>query len=101
MGRLIEYLLELVVVLIVGRLLGGTLRHFFGAATLHMPDGSPRTRKERSRPQTVRGEMVRDPVCRMFVATELSHRLEWRGQTLHFCSKECLEAYRKTAAAAG
>jgi YHS domain-containing protein len=41
------------------------------------------------------GKMVRDPVCGMFVSTELSHQLTEQGQTLHFCSRECLERYQK------
>jgi len=41
------------------------------------------------------GEMVRDPVCGMFVATELSQQLRLGAQTLHFCSRECLEKFQK------
>jgi YHS domain-containing protein len=43
----------------------------------------------------VRGETARDPVCGMFVSTELSHRLTRGKETLHFCSRECLERYEK------
>ncbi|MGH9453009.1 MAG: YHS domain-containing protein, partial [Terriglobia bacterium] len=43
------------------------------------------------------GKTVRDPVCGMFVSTELSHRLNWHGEVLHFCSEECLQNYRKSA----
>jgi YHS domain-containing protein len=39
--------------------------------------------------------MARDPVCGMFVSTELSRRLNRGGQTLHFCSDECLEKFRR------
>ena len=41
------------------------------------------------------GEMVRDPVCGMFVATELSQKLSRGGNTVHFCSRECMEKYQK------
>jgi YHS domain-containing protein len=44
-----------------------------------------------------RGEMVRDPVCGMFVATELSQKLKRGGSTVHFCSLECMDKYRKDA----
>jgi len=44
-----------------------------------------------------RGEMARDPVCGMFVSTELSQRLRRGAGTLHFCSRECLEKYQKDA----
>ena len=36
--------------------------------------------------------------CGMFVSTEVSHRLTQGTQTLHFCSRECLERYQKEAA---
>ena len=42
-----------------------------------------------------RGEMARDPVCGMFVSTELSHQLRRGADTLHFCSRECLEKFQK------
>jgi len=44
-----------------------------------------------------RGETARDPVCGMFVSTELSRRLERNGEVLHFCSDECMEKYRAEA----
>jgi YHS domain-containing protein len=46
---------------------------------------------------THRGEMARDPVCGMFVATELSQQLRRGADTLHFCSRECLEKFQKDA----
>jgi YHS domain-containing protein len=44
-----------------------------------------------------RGEMARDPVCGMFVATELSQQLRRGTDTLHFCSRECLDKFKKDA----
>lgn len=44
------------------------------------------------------GKTARDPICGMFVSTELSHRLTRGTETLHFCSRECLEHYQKDAA---
>jgi YHS domain-containing protein len=41
--------------------------------------------------------MARDPVCGMFVSTELSQQLKRGTGTLHFCSRECLEKYAKGA----
>jgi len=31
----------------------------------------------------------------MFVSTEVSQQLRRGGDTLHFCSRECLEKYQK------
>jgi YHS domain-containing protein len=42
-----------------------------------------------------RGEMARDPVCGMFVSTELSQQLRRGADTVHFCSRECMEKYQK------
>ena len=44
-----------------------------------------------------RGEMARDPVCGMFVSTELSQQLRRGAETLHFCSRDCLEKFQKDA----
>ena len=43
----------------------------------------------------IKGETARDPVCGIFVSTEVSYRLTEHGETLHFCSPECRERYRK------
>jgi YHS domain-containing protein len=42
-----------------------------------------------------RAEMARDPVCGMFVSTELPHHLRRGKDSLHFCSRECLEKFLK------
>ncbi len=92
MLRLLVYLTYVVLLAVALRVLGQLLRHLFAAPRIHFwfsrSAGPPR--------QTTRGETARDPVCGMFVSTELSHRLTAGGQTLHFCSRECLERYQKT-----
>lgn len=101
MGRLLAYLFDLIAVYLVGRLLSRTFRQGFGTA--HGGPGSGQASPPAgSRPggQAVPGEMVRDPVCGMFVSTELTHRLNEAGRTLHFCSQECLERYQKVGAGA-
>ncbi len=101
MARLLAYLFDLIVVYIVGRLLSRTFQQLFG--TTHGPVSGSATRPpagSRSGSETIRGQVVRDPVCGMFVSTELSHRLNEAGQTLHFCSQECLERYQKAGAMA-
>ncbi|HLW79161.1 MAG TPA: hypothetical protein VKU44_06125 [Terriglobia bacterium] len=95
MGRLFAYLVDLVLAIVVGKLLNRALQSFFGTspsggAASATPRG-PRSRA--SRTETV-GAMERDPVCGMFVSTELSHRLSQDGRTLHFCSQDCLNRYQ-------
>jgi YHS domain-containing protein len=51
-------------------------------------------------PSSTGGNTARDPVCGMFVSTEVSHRLSENGKVLHFCSEKCLHAYQKSAARA-
>lgn len=45
-----------------------------------------------------RGEMARDPQCGMFVSTELSQKMRRGGETLHFCSRSCLEKFQEDSA---
>ena len=37
--------------------------------------------------------LFRDPWCGTYVSAEISRKLEQAGQTLHFCSEECLARY--------
>jgi len=41
--------------------------------------------------------LVRDPVCGMHVAEELSIPLRERGELVHFCSVACREKYVESA----
>lgn len=40
-------------------------------------------------------EMVQDPVCGTWVPASQALRLEWKGQSFHFCSQECREKFRQ------
>lgn len=99
MIRLLLYIVEFLVVMLLWRSFGRALQHLFGGAnpSAHGGRNSPR---ETGQPPGVTGQTARDPTCGMFVSTELSHRLRRGGETLHFCSPECLERYRKQTAEA-
>jgi YHS domain-containing protein len=95
MGEFIGYFLDAIFALMMLRMLYGALRHFLSprpaaSAGRRSAEGSP--------PASAGSQMVRDPECGMFVSTELSHRLRKGGETLHFCSQDCLEKYRARAA---
>ena len=97
MGRLLSYFVELVFVIVVSKMLGRALQSIFS------PVAPPRREKPAERePRDSGGVRVgktgRDPICGMFVSTELSHRLVCGSETLHFCSRECLERYQKEMA---
>jgi YHS domain-containing protein len=94
----------LTVFVLLGRLLGRFASLFVKPGTpqawswsWHVGGGPP----GQPRPPTqslIEGRMARDPLCGMFVSTEVSQRLTEQGTTLHFCSPECLERYRKESA---
>jgi len=92
MTRFLLYLLNFVFVIIIGWILNRILGRLFGAPA--NPSGSrsvPRSGSAR----VIEGQTARDPVCGMFVSTELSQRLTRGKETLHFCSRACLERYQK------
>lgn len=93
MMRLLAYLFDLIVFVVIARLVGLIFQRLFG--TPRAFHWSSRGAAPQAAPDTRRGETVRDPVCGMFVSTELSHQLKRDGQTLHFCSPECMERYQK------
>jgi len=96
MFALLEYLFDLIVVIIIGRLLTRAMKSLFRTPPAS-PGGSP-SGSGHSGGTMQSGETARDPVCGMFVSTELSHKLSRGAQTLHFCSQDCLERYQKNAA---
>jgi|SRR5579875_2210979 YHS domain-containing protein len=98
MARLIDIIFDLILLIVVARMLVAAFRRFLGSATTRSSQPGPASWQQDKR-ETVHGETARDPVCGMFVSTELSHRLEWHGKLLHFCSEECLNQYRKSASA--
>jgi P-type Cu+ transporter len=98
MLRLLAYLFDFVIVVIIVRLVNWIFRTAFGNPQSRPADprsAGNRSAGSRSHESVPKGQTARDPVCGMFVSTELSHKLEEGGQTLHFCSQECLERYQK------
>lgn len=61
---------------------------------------APHRSGKKATPSAAQGRAVRDPVCGMFVSTEVSHRLVEDGHVVHFCSKNCMESYEKRKARA-
>lgn len=92
MTRLLLYLFNLVFIVFVGWILNRVLRRLFGTPLNR--GGSQGAPRGGSAP-VIEGQTARDPIYGMFVSTELSHRLTRGKETLHFCSRECLERYQK------
>lgn len=97
MGAFLEYVLDAIFFFAILRIVYLALRQFF--APRSAPASARRSPDPRASPVPPAGEMVRDPECGMFVSTELSRRLPWKGEVLHFCSQECMEKYQSRARA--
>jgi YHS domain-containing protein len=99
MARLLLYFVELLFIALVWRTLSRLIRSFFGATGANRSStGARNSPRNAGSPPDVHGVTARDPVCGMFVSTELSLRLTRDGETQHFCSRDCLERYEKQRA---
>lgn len=99
MVRLLLYLVEILFVALMWRTLRRVFGSLFGATGVNPPSSGARNSPGNAgSPPAVHGETGRDPVCGMFVSTELSLRLKRDGKTLHFCSPDCLARYEKQRA---
>ncbi len=65
-----------------------------GGTTMH-------GRTEPSAPMTKPKELFRDPVCGTYVAEDVAFLLVQGGESLHFCSRDCMEHFRASRLAAG
>jgi len=94
MGGLLLDILEFVALLLFIRALVKNLRSVFGGSRVQFHVSGARSRSN-PQPQPHNGETSRDPVCGMFVSTELPHQLRQGSETIYFCSPECLARYQK------
>ena len=92
MTRFLVYLFNLIFVIFIGWLLNRVFRRLFGTP---LDRGGSRSVPRGGSAPVIAGQTARDPICGMFVSTELSHQLTRGKETLHFCSRECLERYQK------
>jgi len=94
MGSFLLDILEFVILALFLKAMSRGLGSLFGSSRVHIrtSGGGPAA----PTPATPhRGEMARDPMCGMFVSTELSQQLRRGADTVHFCSRECMEKYQK------
>ena len=82
--RILIFLLLLLVVRALVARLFGTRRKASGKRAR---SGSGRARA------TVRGRMVKDPQCGIYVATDLAVRTRRKNMDLYFCSEECRDTF--------
>jgi len=53
------------------------------------------SRRLQQGPPSRRDELVKDPVCQTYVVLSRAVTSEADGVTVHFCSRECAERYRR------
>lgn len=94
MGRLLQFIAFLFVVRYVlralSRWLGGAERQQVGGRSQQAPGGA-------SMKPIYRGQMVRDPVCGVFVPRERAIEERQDGEVRHFCSEKCRQAFQVSA----
>ena len=94
MGSVLLDLLEFVILALFLRAMARSLGSLLRSPRIHIrTSGGVPPSAPPSAPH--RGEMARDPVCGMFVSTELSQQLKRGKDTYHFCSRQCLEKYQR------
>jgi uncharacterized protein len=81
MGSILFRLLALILILwLVRRILGSFL-------------GTPKQPNTTEKPNGVPNNMVKDPVCGMYMDSRLAVRLEKQKETFYFCSEDCKNKY--------
>ena len=55
--------------------------------------GGPKQPSPKESPQSVSNNMVKDPVCGMYMDSRLALRLEDPKEEFYFCSEECRNKY--------
>jgi YHS domain-containing protein len=94
MGSFLLDLLEFIALVLFVRAMVRSVGSAFRFTRIHVrPPGG--VAPPRPAEDSHRGAMARDPVCGIFVSTELPHQLRHGSETLHFCSHECLIKYQK------
>lgn len=76
-------------------------RYVFRSVAQWLTEGTERQRVGGSRGSNqpvYGGQMVRDPVCGLFLLRDSAIEESVEGETHHFCSNECREAFRSSKA---
>jgi uncharacterized protein len=89
-GRLIAWLGDLLVLLLIIRMISGLFSRGRTVSSRSRPTPPP----ERSG-----GNLVRDPQCGTYIPESRAVRVVANGKTLFFCSTSCRDAYAASTAA--
>jgi hypothetical protein len=90
-----KFIALLILLLIVRYLLSRVIAAFLP------PSAQRRQTTGGGRARTIRGEMVKDPHCGMYVARDLALTFKTREGELSFCSEKCRAEYLQKGAGRG
>ncbi len=84
--------MRFIIFLILGYLLYGLIRSLLSPST--------KRRAENISPEKSLGEeeMIKDPYCQVYVLRRDAYPAKINGEDLYFCSRECLEKYKREKA---
>ncbi len=80
-------LVGLIILLVVRWQLGKLFRPVMPRGRQHQQT------RGRAEQKVVSGQMVKDPQCGMYVATDLAVTLQRKDRVLYFCSAECRDSF--------
>ena len=89
---MIVRLLQFVFIVLLFRFLWRLVALAWGGRGQSFPPAPP------PREPIPQGEMVRDPVCGVYILRERAIEERRGGELLHFCSEQCRTAFRPTEA---
>lgn len=97
MLRVLTWVLEVVAVLWLLRFLGRMVAGWLGSPqhSAQVGVGQPVSPADpvAAGPRLAPRELQKDPQCGTYVSPELSVRARFRGEELHFCSRECEQKF--------
>lgn len=70
------------------------VRKVFAKAARRQVENSRATHQSGAELPTAK-RLFRDPVCGTYVAEDIAQAFSFAGGKLHFCSRDCMEAYRR------
>jgi YHS domain-containing protein len=94
--RVLIWVLQVIAVLWLARVFWRTVAGWLGVSGNSSQFGGsspPRGDPGRSASRLPPRELIKDPHCGTYVSPEVSIRAQFRGQELHFCSRECEQKF--------
>ena len=94
--KLLIWILQIVLVLWIVRFLWRTVSGWFAASqdsAEFRPPGSRPGDSGQPASRLAPRELVKDPQCGTYVSPDVSVHTRFRGQELHFCSRECEQRF--------